>query len=993
MGRENVALQSFNRGRISPLALARTDLKRTALSAEVQTNFMPRTLGSMMLRPGLRYLGSSRDDAEAVFIPFVFSTSDTALIEVTDGALRVWVDDEPIERPAVGTTVTNGSFDTDLTGWDSADQSGAVSAWATGGLLSLTGTEFNAAIRRQQVTVAGGDANKEHGLRIVVSRGSVTLKVGTASGTDEYLSYTITSGEHSLAFTPTGDFHIELSAVTAYASLVTSVSIDLPGTMEIPAPWPAAALGLIRYDQSADVIYLACKGYQPRKIERRSKTSWSLVLYQPTDGPFRVPNLGTTTLTPSGLTGNITLTASKDVFEAGNVGSLYRITSIGQAVSSALSGEAQFTDHVKVTGTGTQRNVQIDTTGTYTGKLTIQRSVSEPGAWVDVSTENVNTAYNDKLNGQTRYYRLSLLHSFGTVTINLKGRTAGLVSNSATATLTASGTTNYVTVTGDDDERTLLITSAGTWSGTLTLQVATSTSGPWTDVVIDPFNNPYNDALDNQIIYYRIGFKPGDYTSGTATVKMTASNGGIAGVVRVTEFVSETQVNASVLKTLGGTTGSTEWSEGLWSDRRGWPSAVTIANGRLWHAGKNRIVASVSDAYEGFDPDTEGDSGPINRTIGQGPVDDINWIIALQRIMLGTASAEVSIKSSSFDEPITPTQFSLGFPSTQGSAEIAPVKVDSTGLFVNRGGTRIMELVYNEGTYDYATGNKTILVPEIGEPGVVRLACQRQPDTRVHAVRSDGTVAVLISDAAEEVSCWIEVETDGFIEDAVVLPGSVEDAVYYLVRRTIDGQTRRYLERWAKESDCRGGELNKLADAFIEVERDISDPSDTITGLDHLEGREVVVWADGMDFSPDDPDTGVQRTYAVSSGQVTLDEQVLKAVIGLPYRARFKSTKLAYAAQAGTALNRRKKLNRLGFVLANTHALGIKYGPDFDTLDDLPLMEEGLEVGADTIHAHYDFDLMEFAGDWTTDSRLCLEARAPRPCTVLAAIVDITTNG
>jgi len=44
---------------------------------------------------------------------------------------------------------------------------------------------------------------------------------------------------------------------------------------------------------------------------------------------------------------------------------------------------------------------------------------------------------------------------------------------------------------------------------------------------------------------------------------------------------------------------------------------------------------------------------------------------------------------------------------------------------------------------------------------------------------------------------------------------STEDQVYYVVNRTINGATVRYLEKWAKETDCRGGTLNKQADAFI----------------------------------------------------------------------------------------------------------------------------------------------------------------------------------
>ena len=65
MSRQNLAFLAFNRGIISALALARIDLKRMALSAAMMVNWMARTLGSMMLRPGLGYLGSTYTNSAA----------------------------------------------------------------------------------------------------------------------------------------------------------------------------------------------------------------------------------------------------------------------------------------------------------------------------------------------------------------------------------------------------------------------------------------------------------------------------------------------------------------------------------------------------------------------------------------------------------------------------------------------------------------------------------------------------------------------------------------------------------------------------------------------------------------------------------------------------------------------------------------------------------------------------------------------------------------
>ena len=98
-------LLAFNRGLVSPYALARVDLKRMALSAQTQTNWLPRVLGAMSLRNGTRLVRPTRNDLYAVHIPFVFSISDTATLEFTDGTMRVDVGGEILTYPAVSTTV------------------------------------------------------------------------------------------------------------------------------------------------------------------------------------------------------------------------------------------------------------------------------------------------------------------------------------------------------------------------------------------------------------------------------------------------------------------------------------------------------------------------------------------------------------------------------------------------------------------------------------------------------------------------------------------------------------------------------------------------------------------------------------------------------------------------------------------------------------------------------------------------------------------------
>lgn len=906
MAETNAGILAFNRGRISPKALARVDIQRMAFSADVQTNLPPRVLGSMSLRPGWQFLFSTAGDAAAKYIPFVFeSTTDTALFEITASGIRIAISDAIITRASVSTSITNGTFDSDLTGWTDADEAGATSAFFTGGFLSLVGTLFDAAIRRQQVIVAAGDQNVEHGVTFTIERGPVSIKVGSTSGGADYVSeIELGTGTYSFAFTPTGDFHIELAGRAQARSLVDAVAVDASGDFTLPGPWGAGDLDNLRWSQSGNVLFIACKGFQQRRVERPTSAapkSWGISLYEPRDGPFRGINITTIRLTPSALTGDITLTASRDLFVPTHVGALFAITSIGQKVSAVLTGADQFTDDdsMRIIGVGNSRIFDVDITGTWVATITLQRSIDEAGSWVDVTTYTTNQ------------------------------------------------------------------------------------------------NTTHDDGLDNQIVFYRIGIKTGDYTSGTPTVTLESSSGGIKGVVRVTAFTSATSVSAAVLSNLGGTGASRDFQEGAWSSFRGFVSAVAFYEGRLWWAGKGSIYGSVSDAFDSFDEDFEGDAGPINRSIASGPVDVINWLLPLQRLIAGTSGAEVSVRSTSFDEILTPSNFNLKDASTQGSGTVDAVKVDANGIFIQRGGTRVFELSFSFEANDYGPTDLTDIVPEIGEPEIVRVAVQRQPDTRLHCIRSDGTVAMLVREPDNEVLAWIDVETRSgdLVEDVVVLPGAVEDRVYYVVKRTADGSTFRYLEKWALESETVGATLNKQADSFATFTNNPATASVPAGTCSHLVAESVVVWADGICLNDANGDIAT-FTVAGDGGIAALTHEgspylATTGVVGLAYRGRFESTKLAYGSQLGTALTQRKRLSHLSMMLVNTHAQGVKYGPNFDTLDDLPKTEDGALVDTDSVHSEYDKDMFEWPGGWGTDERMCLEMNAPRPATVLGVVVGV----
>jgi hypothetical protein len=154
-------------------------------------------------------------------------------------------------------------------------------------------------------------------------------------------------------------------------------------------------------------------------------------------------------------------------------------------------------------------------------------------------------------------------------------------------------------------------------------------------------------------------------------------------------------------------------------------------------------------------------------------------VLALNFLLFGTAGKILVNKSSSIDEPLTPTKISQKPVSSKGAAPMRAVKLDTNGVYVSRNGSRVFMLSADANLYSivpYAPTELTELYPEIGVPSFRRIAVQEHKDTRIHLVRGDGKVVVVVIDKLEQVNCLLMVETDGVIEDVVVLPGSTSSA-------------------------------------------------------------------------------------------------------------------------------------------------------------------------------------------------------------------------
>ena len=122
----------------------------------------------------------------------------------------------------------------------------------------------------------------------------------------------------------------------------------------------------------------------------------------------------------------------------------------------------------------------------------------------------------------------------------------------------------------------------------------------------------------------------------------------------------------------------------------------------------------------------------------------------------------------------------------------------------------------------------------------------------------------------------------GVAESIGVIPGETQDyhELWIQVRRTIDGNTVRYIE--VLEKPFFRGNIATEAVYVDSAIRYSGSATTVLSGLDHLEGEEVTILADGVKQAP----------KTVSGGAITLDTAAEEVVVGLPYTGKMDTLNL-----------------------------------------------------------------------------------------------------
>jgi hypothetical protein len=962
----NPLLSSVNSGEFSPRMEARVDFERYPNAAKMCRNLLLLPQGGCTRRPGTRFIAEVADSDDATIImPFQFSESDAWVIEAGEMYFRFYRRQAQVEIDATDTAVTNGTFTGSATGWTL----GSGGASYASNRLEFDDEEFAV----QDLTIAAGDQNKRHLLSFKVEGiGTMNLTI-TSAGATTLQEIEVPAGFHIVDFTPTDGtatltFTSQGSSRTTGAKLYLDDVAIVEGAMELVSPYPSSDLAAMRVFQAADVAYILHQEYRPYRLERRDTYEWSLIPVDFVDGPYLGVNSLTSDTEFFDLQGRQLI--DNPFFENGLE---------GWTDASANDGAIFHTANGAELDAGTS-----DASGSAA----------------------LRTSFTGDNDGDDFIIRTFVLNQ--PVTLNV-GTSAGGTQIVNGTTLKAGWTTTQISNSASTIHIEFALTDhTGERSGVAACYVYGSSAR-----LLDA------SAATGSVTVTAIGFAPFASTDVGRLLRLV-DPGKEPGYGIITEFSSSTSITLQVLRQVPSTA-TEDWAFGSFSDATGYPKSMGFFDGRLILANTptqpQTIWASQSGFLENMQPDTfiDGlltveDDDAIAVTLNSKRIDPILGIGELNNLILNTGGAQWTIASSG--PVITPSDIFAKVNSAVPVGDVDLVPVSQAIVFTDKSRREVYEMAFSEEQAGYIPELLTILSDHVFRSPLASMRYQRRPDSTIWCPRDDGRIATMAYNRQHQILGWSQQilggvfgDGDAVVESIAVIPGAEDanqtynsderDEVWVVVKRTIAGVTKRYVEMFEyeyqgplredydSESDWWAAVRTSQQDAFY-VDSGItydSTSTSTVGGLSHLEGQTVKVWADGK----------VHADCIVSGGQITLNTPASKVQAGLGYKHRYESLKLAVGAQAGTSVNKIKAITGCGVIVLDTATFKIAsvdyneaQGRVLHTLYPFELRMNAMTDLAEAVPLYTGEANKSLDANWSPDSRLYIESDAPGPFTLIA---------
>ncbi len=444
------------------------------------------------------------------------------------------------------------------------------------------------------------------------------------------------------------------------------------------------------------------------------------------------------------------------------------------------------------------------------------------------------------------------------------------------------------------------------------------------------------------------------------------------------------------------------------------------------------------------------DDDAITVTLNARQVNEIRHYVPMNDLLVLTSGSEWRVNGGP-DSGFSISTLRQKPQSYWGASHVPPLVIGNTVLFVQESGKKVRSFGYSLEVDGYDGGNLTILANHLFETKtVVDWAYAQTPDSIIWLIMSDGTALSLTYDKEQNVVGWCRHETEGFFESVAVVHEGGEDAVYFAVRRVINGNTVRYTERLkeryftdvqdsffvdsglsldspltitgatqanpvvvtATAHGFSNGDLIDIVDVVGMTEinnlrftaANVTANTFELTGIDGTaytayasggEARQAVTSVSGLDHIEGEAvsilaDGNVVSSKTVSGGAVTLTTAASRVHVGLGYVSDVETLSMEMSGRdLGTLQGRKKKINDVTIRFLRSRGLFI--GPNFDNLTEMKWRENEV-LGAPTELLTGD-KKQALNPDWDTGGRVAIRQQYPLPMEVQAIIPNITIGG
>ncbi len=764
-----------------------------------------------------------------------------------------------------------------------------------------------------------------------------------------------------------------------------------PGTIyTLPTPYKAADLGKLKVVQSADTMTLTHPAYAARKLTRTGHALWSLtpITFAPTTAAptglscaspggggatLRVTAISDTTGEESLPSGAVSSTSNTDSWSWNGVGgcSTYNVYKLKGSIYGFIAqvGTSAFTDSNLAPDIGSTPPQQRNPFGAAP-----LLSVSIANAGSEYSSPTL-TLTDPTGSGATLGYTLNGGGGFASVTVTDPGQNytnpkvivAGGSGSGASFTLNWMVGGQFINgYTFDGMEWTPIYAD---WHRLSSVSVNSGGSGYGPGArFYTMFHGYMNHGGMSFTTHVSGGVITGVTVDDPGTLGFHESHAAPAGFGGFpTTAVSDTSGGGAVL------------NAHLDIDKADHPGCSTYFQQRqVFAATANRpqtVWFSVSGGFNNMSvSQPTRDDDAITRTLVSREVNEIRHMVPGSSLLLMTSGAEWRCWPGPSAPGITPAACVTLPQSAYGCSHVPPIVAGNSVLFVQERGSRVRELRFDVLQDQYQATDMSVLSQHLlhdttAQYTIEEWAFAEEPFRIVWAVRDDGALLGFTFMREHEVFAWHRHITDGAVESVASVPeadgNGLLDAVYLIVRRTVGGETRRYVERMASRS------FATLADAwFVDCGLKYEgEPVTTVTGLDHLDGKTVAILGDGA----------VLPNRVVTDGAVALGTACSKVIVGLPYTADLETLDLDLAVANGTVQGAMKKIPRVTVRLKDSCRFEVGMTAD--------ALQETRQPAAPPFTGDV---AVTVPSEWNTAGRLFLRQAQPLPVTVLALIPEVT---